>query len=140
MQPKVRTGLIIAAIIIGTIVLWMVYTKVKAKMSAFKRTSENKAEVSVLQSQGQTKSYTIAEYQRMGRQLYTAMAGMGTDEQSIYNVMGKLNNDLDFLGLDAGFGMKDGYSMQEWFDGDLSQSEKGKINNMMNSSGLTKRI
>lgn len=140
MPPKMKWGLILAGIIVGVIVLAVVVWKIKARLQAFKEATQNQAETAALEAQGMTLSYSKNEYEGMANKLYVAMDGWGTDEDAILEVFERINNDLDFLELDSAFGSKDGYSMLEWLQGDISQYYFDKINNMLNSNGVTKRL
>lgn len=140
MPPKMKWGLTLAAIIIGVIILTMVVWKLKIKFSAWKKASENKAEQDQLEATGMKLSYNPNAYVGFASKLEKAIAGWGTDEDSILEVFEQINNDLDFLELDSAFGSRDSENMYEWLEGDLSQYYIDKINNMLNSNGVTKRI
>jgi hypothetical protein len=140
MPRKMKYGLILAGIIVGVIILSVVVWKIKTRFRAWKSAQENKAEQQALAAQGVTLSFPPNEYVGFANKLYNAMDGWGTDEDAILEVYEKLRNDLDFLELEAAFGSKDGYTLQEWLEGDLSQYYFDKINGMLQSQGVTKRI
>jgi hypothetical protein len=140
MPRKMKYGLILAGIIVGVIILSVVVWKIKTRFRAWKSAQENKAEQQALQAQGIELSYNPNEYVGFANKLYNAMDGWGTDEDAILEVYEKLRNDLDFLELEAAFGSKDGYTLQEWLRGDLSDYYFDKINGMLQSQGVTKRI
>jgi hypothetical protein len=140
MPPKMKWGLILAAIIVGTIVLAVVVWKIKVRFQAFKSAQENKSEQNALEATGMALSYSPNEYQGMANKLEVAMDGWGTDEDAIMEVFERVKNDLDFLELDSAFGNRDGWNMIEWLQGDLSGYWMDKINNTLNSNGCTKRV
>lgn len=72
--------------------------------------------------------------------LYKAMKGAGTDEETIYKVFRGLKSNQDYSKLYHVFGKKDGYTMKGWLHGDLSTYEIKKVNQILASKGITKRI
>lgn len=105
-----------------------------------KVTIQQKAEVVALQAQGITASYNKSKYDSLANTIETAIAGLGTDEQAIYDTFSELNNDVDFIELDKAFGTRDGEDMRGWIKGDLSSAELKTLNNQLNNQSITKRI
>lgn len=145
--PKVSSKLTIALIIVGIVVLIVVVTKLKSLGKAWIETRDRQSEQAVLGLQGMKLSYSKSWYSDQGRKLYTAMKSTwyvpwewGTDENAIFAVFGQLKNDLDFLELYNAYGIKEGYDLQEWIEGDLSGYDIEKINRKLKNAGLTKRV
>lgn len=140
----------IMQIVVGLLVLlalWWAFNYIKSTFVAIGDRTVHKSEVAVLTASGVQASFTETQYQSMATQLYTAMDSSwynpfsyGTDEETIEDVFGRLKNDMDFMRLQSAFGIKDGYGLIEWLDGDLSADEKQRINTMMSSKDITKQI
>jgi len=144
---KNKVILIITLSIVAMIMLYVIGRKVSSLIRAARIARDNKSEHQVLAFQGMRLSYSKSWYEQQGRRLYNAMkstwydpTSYGTDENTIYSIFGALKNDLDFLELFSAFGIKGGYDLQEWIDGDLNQGEKDKINRVLKNKGITKRI
>jgi len=144
---KIHPGFIIAGIIVALIVIILVSAKIKSLVSAWKDARDHKSEQQILNAQGVKLSYPKSWYQQQANDLFNAMDSQwynpfswGTADSKVNSIFDSLNNDLDFLQLFESFGIKDGYDLQAWLDGDMSQYEKDIINNSLSSSGITKRI
>ncbi len=68
--------------------------------------------------------------------LYAAMDGPGTDEDKIYNVFRAMGTRSDVLQLIKTFGVKDGETLTEWMNGDLSSKEIDKINRILANNNI----
>jgi hypothetical protein len=68
--------------------------------------------------------------------LYAAMDGVGTDEDKIYNVFRAMGTRSDVLQLIKTFGVKDGETLTEWLNGDLSSKEIDKINSILANNNI----
>jgi hypothetical protein len=68
--------------------------------------------------------------------LYAAMDGAGTDEDKIYNVFRAMGTRSDVLQLIKTFGVKDGETLTEWLNGDLSSKEIDKINSILANNNI----
>lgn len=134
-------------VILAIILIWYMIVRFRAWLKAIQRNAETKSELSVLEGAGLQATYTTEEYEEMASRLYNGMQSdwynpfdWGTDDSSVQGVFEELENDIDFMKLKAAFGIRDGYSFQQWIDGDLNQGEKDEINSVMASKGMKKRI
>lgn len=146
-RRRVHPGFIIGAVIIGLVIVILVSAKIKSLVSAWKESRDNKSEQLVLQAQGMKLTYAKSWYENKSRELFTAMdstwydpSTWGTNEDRIVSIFGELRNDLDFMELFSAFGVRDGYDLQAWIDGDLSQWYKDQINGQLANQGITKRV
>jgi hypothetical protein len=73
--------------------------------------------------------------QKAGR-LYNAMAFWGTDFDAIIDVLYELYTPEDYRQLWASFGLKDGKTLGEWFDNELSVFEKQQVAKYFYATGL----
>lgn len=119
------------------IVIIVIVFKVARSVS---RSFGNQSEQSILMAGGMKPSYQSNIYQTFADNLYRYMKGLGTDENGVFRVFNFLHNDLDFLRLDAAFGVRDGYSMREWIRGDLSSADITTLNNRLRVKGITKKV
>lgn len=98
-------------------------------------------------SQGQKQSYADGQYNVFADSLYSAFIyWAGTDEDTIYSIMNKMNNDVDVSKLIQAFGtrrqefttMK--YSLGAFITDEMGQSEVAKINDIFAKKGITYRF
>ena len=59
----------------------------------------------------------IADY------LYEAMDGLGTNDRYMRSFVNKLDSVVDLARVTYEFGKKEGYTLEEWIDGDLSNAD-----------------
>jgi len=128
----------IVVVLAVVLVVFLTIRAVKSYASRIGQYSEQLGEQAALVAQGQQKSYSQSQYNTMANQLYYALKGAGTDEETVYSVMGKMQNDLDIIALDNAFGMRDASSLQAWLRGDLSSSEMQQVNMILSNKGITK--
>lgn len=115
--------------------------RAEARRKAQEEAEKLKGEIQALQTTtGQSQSYPESQYTTMADTLYYAMAGWGTDEESIFSTFGTLVNNVDFLKLQTAFGSRDGYSLTEWLRGDLSSDDIRKINSLLTDRGIIYRF
>lgn len=128
----------VITVIIIAVVLFFLFRVVKSYSGRLASFSESVGEQAALSSQGVHRSYTQIQYNSMANQLYYAMKGVGTDEETIYSVIQKIKNDQDFIALENAFGIRDTYNLQAWIRGDLSTSEVQKVNSILSNNGISK--
>jgi hypothetical protein len=71
------------------------------------------------------------EAARIANALYAAMDGAGTDEDAIYSSFKQLINEDDFNLVYSLFGSRDGQDLQQWLTTELSDGERGTINEIL---------
>ena len=109
----------------------------KSLWNQLKKSSETKSIEELENSINNNKlSYQLAEYSLMANSLFTAMDGMGTNEQVIYNVFNRLKNIDDLYQLITSFGVKDDQTLQQWLISDLSSSELEKVNQILSMKNI----
>lgn len=91
-------------------------------------------------------SYPESNYGIWADALEQAMYGSGTDEDAIYEIFGKMNNNDDVLMLIVAFGIrKNAYffipagsgTLPIWIQDDLKNSEKAKVNEILANNNIT---
>lgn len=88
------------------------------------------------QETGESPTLSSATFNMLANKLYTAMKGVGTDEDTVYDVFGQLRNTADVYKLVAVFGTKDGETLDQWIRGDLSSWEINKLNKLLSNKGI----
>lgn len=127
-------------IIVGIIVVFVIVRRVFKYFEKRFEIADAQTEINALQQAGQQPSYPQSQYTDLANQLYNSVEGMGTWDDELDEVFNQLNNDIDFLLLKSSFGLRDGYTMQEWLNGDLSDGRKEDINSVLSIKGITYRI
>jgi len=98
-----------------------------------------------LDQSGLSLTYPLSNYSLMADQLQSAMFDAGTDEDTIYQVMGKLKNAKDLLQLIKAFGIRTyyqfgwpqgNYNLGQWFQEEINSSEKDKVNQILSANGI----
>lgn len=81
---------------------------------------------------------TLTKAQLMGivEKLYVAMDGWGTDTDAVYSAFEMAATRSDILSIIGTFGVKDGETLNEWIQGDLSGSEIAHLNSIIASKGI----
>lgn len=135
--PNWQKGLIIIIVII---VLFYLFNYAKGYFAGVKNKATSQGEIQQLESQGIQQSYPDQRYLAFADSIQTAIAGWGTDEESVYNVMRQIKNNIDFLKLQTAFGVRDGETLSQWLLGDLSSAEMLSVNQILSSNGVTYRF
>ena len=76
-------------------------------------------------------SYTDDQYESYCKKLVSAMDGIGTDDDAVYDVFRAMKTRSDVLNLIKVFGSRDGETLQEWLYGDLSSGEIQEVNKIL---------
>lgn len=81
-------------------------------------------------------TYTNAEYTQFVNKLYSAMKGIGTNENAIYDVFSQMMTESDVKKLISMYGSKDGMTLQQWLIDDLSNRELQKVNDILAKNNI----
>ena len=104
-----------------------------------------------LLNQGEELTYPVSEYKTMADIIYSAgMDTFGTDEDTIYNVFERLQNNVDYLQLYKAFGRRraeftvcwgnDCPDLPTWLHTELNSSEIEHVNNILERKGIKYRV
>ena len=127
-------GIFILIVIILLIVFW---SKIKSLFEQLiNKTALNTELDEYTEETGERPTLTNAQFNMLANKLYTAMKGVGTDEDTIFSVFGQMRNTADVLKLIAVFGTKDGETLEQWIRGDLSSWEINKLNRLLDNKGI----
>jgi hypothetical protein len=165
-QPKITKG-IINVIVVGGVAFtgWQIWKAAKRRKEielALAAAQMANEELKALAQRGIHPSYYTSQYELWSNQLQEAMAGCGTDEDLIFEVMGNMRNDADVLKLISVFGVRYyrpcagsqpisylmyladsqsfGGGIGEWFGYDLSGSDIADINEVLKDNGVAYRF
>jgi uncharacterized protein YpmB len=130
----------VAIVIVAIIVIYLTFSRVLAFIRATNRRIDDKGAVQAHQAAGETPTFTTSQYKAMADKLYYAMDGWGTDDDAVFEVIGQLKNNVDFLNVRSSFGIRDGYDLQDWLRGDFSSADIQRINNLLYAKGITYTI
>lgn len=130
---KVVAISVVVLVIVAIIILIVV--KYKGKLTD---TIKNRELAESLDEEINQDDITLTQTQlnTFASSLYAAMDGAGTDEDKIYNVFRAMGTRSDVLQLIKTFGVKDGETLTEWLNGDLSSKEIDKINNILANNNI----
>jgi hypothetical protein len=102
-----------------------------------------------LKKKGMTLSYSLYTYKSDAEVLLNAMGRIGTDEDAIYRVFSKMNNDLDVSELFKQFGTHlyavspvnfQYLDLNGWISEELNSKEIAKLNQILASNNITYRF
>lgn len=141
----------IIQIVIVALILFGIY-KAYLFMKIEKELIEEKTEIQVLEKQGISPTYSNHEYNKWADDLEDAMAGFGTDIDTVYGVYGRMKNNADIIALERAFGLRlsdstdfwlGGWGMaptdlSDWLKGDLSHAELQSLNDQLERQGISK--
>ena len=137
-------------VLIVIILLWILWNRTKGTIQGWGTALQAGGEISQLEAAGLKATYTANQYKSMANNLFDAMDGFGTDTETIYTVFKKLQNDIDFIKLDAAFGVRtatdnlfglmEAEDLSGWIKDDLSQTEITKLNNQLRNQGISKQF
>ena len=91
-------------------------------------------------------SYPDAVYSNLADAIEQACLGFGTDEQIIYQVFSKMNNDLDVAKLIVAYGTRrieftlEMGTLAQVLVSELDSSEIANVNNILSKKGITYRF
>lgn len=131
-------GILLAASIGGTVFLLIKGKSIIEKIQQQRQQAQIGRDIAAT---GRTVSYSDSQFNSFADILYTAMNGVGTDEEGVAGIMYKMKNDADVLKLIQIFGQKDGYTLAEWIASEFSQEDKSfYINGILAKKGISFRF
>lgn len=143
--PWAKGVLIVAGTAVTVFVGYQIYKKIKS----LKESKDARTDEKYFEKQGQTASYPLSNYKQFADAIYAARHGnnvLGTDEDSIYNIISKMKNDIDILNLINAFGMKrKSFSLEDanlggYLTDELDAKELDKVNGILASNNIKYRF
>ena len=136
-NPKIMISIGIIVLIIG-IVIAIFWKKIKNAIDEAKQDKKNEKKVDEVESFTQkTQTYPDSYYVIFADQLDSAMRGCGTREEEVFNIIGKIKNDVDFIKLNNAFGTRKNQNLGRWIHGDFNEKDIKKINEILKRNGVT---
>ena len=131
-------------VIIALILVIYIISTAKSYVNTFFSRADAAGEKAALAAQGMKASHSKSQYNTFADQLEAAMRGWGTDEETIWMVLGKIKNDIDFINLNQAYGLRESearmWDLATWMRGDLSADEIKKANSILSNNGVTKQF
>ena len=95
-----------------------------------------------------TLTFPLSTYKQMADTLYTAMVDPGTDFDTVFNVLSKIENQSDLFQLDKSFGTRSSYTilwvitpftgtLSQWLSDELDDDEKAQVNQLLSTKNIT---
>ena len=81
-------------------------------------------------------SYQLSYYGIWANDLFTAMEGVGTDEDAIYDIFKKMQTKDDVLQLITAFGVEDEETLTQWIASELSTDERDTLNRLLSGKNI----
>lgn len=136
-MSKIATkyALMAAAVIILLAAVVYIVLKLKKSISTGIKLAENTSEANK-EISTEKLTLTSSQYNTLASKLYAAMAGIGTDEEAVYDAFRSINTYSDLMQLMSVFGSKDGLTLREWLFDDLSASDINKVNEILASKSI----
>ena len=117
-----------------------IYTKLSAWGKGLGDKAARNRAIAEAEAKGQKPSKGEYDYVTYAKQLYNAFSWYSDDEDAAYSVFRKLENDIDFIKLDEAFYDISKEDMIPYVNSYLSNSEQGKINDILAKRGIQYRL
>lgn len=152
-DPKGALTMALIIAIIG-IVIWLLWKKITGSVEKVRNGIENaiagnEAVNAIERRTGTIATYTDHEYNEFADQLYTAMDGPGTVEDSIKAVMEQMKSESDLARVEKAFGKRDSSwrpfdeptGLSAWLHDDLRTAEEMEeyVNAPLRANGIKKQ-
>lgn len=138
-----RRAMVIGAFILVAIILIVVFWgRIKNLFANLKNALANKSSLTEWSAQtGELPTLSQSRFVLLSNQLEQAAKGVGTDEQSIYNVFNQMGNTADVYKLIAVYGTRDGQDLPAMIRSELSSAwpfnEISKLNKILANKGIS---
>lgn len=138
--PSWGWGLIIAGGL-----YWYIFVRKSAEdaKDEARKEEENmadKSQLELLARKGILPRWTKAQYYELANTLYSAMSGMGTDEDAIMRVIYRIRNEADWIMVKQYFGTRDGDDLVKWLRNELSSAYLNDINKSFAKVHINTRV
>ena len=139
---KVHKVVKIAILVIFLIIAFRIAMPQLKKLLGMLKKSDEKKHVEELEESIDLKelTYPVSQYGIWADSLYTAMNGLGTDEQAIYDVFSEMRSNNDVAQLVVSFSVREDETLSQWLIGDLSDSEKKTVRKILSDRNITYNI
>jgi phospholipase/lecithinase/hemolysin len=105
-----------------------------------------KKDIKKLEKEGESYSYSKTTYDGFAETIYQENQSMNTDEEKIYEIFRKMNNELDVVALKDAFGKRrpqfdtQARDLDGFLNADLNKEEIGEINSILQRKKIKYRF
>lgn len=131
---------ILGMLILGIFVYFIFKEPKKVTDEEIKEGTQNEIDEIKESNPSIKQTYSNITYVQWADQIYHAVSGAGTNEDSIFQVFYQLKNKLDWAMLKKAFGVRDEMSLNAWLRDDLKVSLINKLNNELRRINVKERI
>ena len=117
-----------------------IYTKLSAWGKGLGDKAKRQRALAEAEATGQQPTMGDYDYVTQAKKLYNAFSWYSDDEDAAYGVFRRIKNDVDFIKLDEAFYDISKEDMIPYINSYLSNSEQGKINDILAKAGVKYRL
>lgn len=136
--PTLRKGqlytiaVVAVVVIVAVVVFYLNYSKIKDWIREKKLEKEIAADIDTSNI-----SISTSMMRQYADRLYTAMKGLGTDEDTIYDVFSNFHSSDEVLQLIKVYGTRGNMTLPQWIVDELTTKERKKLNTLLTNNGVT---
>lgn len=116
------------------------YTKLKSFSRRLGTKAKRDEALADAEGKGQKQTMGDYDYVVQAKKLYNSFAWYNDDEDAVYGVFRRIKNDVDYIKLDEAFYDTTKEDMSSYLISRLSNSEQGKVNEVLAKSGVKYRL
>lgn len=129
-----QIGMAVGALFLVILLIYII-SKVKTKIedAIVHNDLVNEANAEINKNQ---LTMTNSQFNTLATKLYSAMKGLGTDEEAVFNTFGELGTRSDLEQLLKTYDMKDSKTLKEWLYDELSIEDVVHINEILAAKNI----
>ena len=129
-----QIGMAVGALFLVILLIYII-SKVKTKIedAIVHNDLVNEANAEINKNQ---LTMTNSQFNTLATKLYSAMKGLGTDEEAVFNAFGELGTRSDLEQLLKTYDVKDSKTLKEWLYDELSIDEVAHINEILAAKNI----
>jgi len=132
---------LVVVMIVGVVLTIMNLKKIKDRVQRNSAIRDFETDQKQWENKGENPSYNDLIYEEMASKIWNACDQWGTDETEILNQFKRLNNNVDFLKLQAAYGTdSDDETLDSQLRDELDSDEISNINSLLRSKGISYTI
>lgn len=139
-NPK-RILFIVIIIVIIVLLIYFFWGKIKTWFSGIGTSMQQNEDLNnYIATTGVSVSLSDSEIKQLCNKLYNAfyggLFGWGTDEDAVYEVFNRINNQADLYKLIAVYGTRENMTLDQAIVSELNNSELKKLNTILANKGI----
>lgn len=129
-----QIGMAVGALFLVILLIYII-SKVKTKIedAIVHNDLVNEANAEINKNQ---LTMTNSQFNTLATKLYSAMKGLGTDEEAVFNAFGELGTRSDLEQLLKTYDVKDSKTLKEWLYDELSIDDIAHINEILAAKNI----